>query len=128
MAYVSKEMKAARAPKIKAILKEYGLKGTLSVRNHMTLVLKVSEGKIDFIKNINETNSRGHVIKDCIDVNPYYFHEHFSGDAKEFLAKVIDALKGEDYFNKSDVMTDYFNVSHYFDVCIGTWDKPYKLI
>jgi hypothetical protein len=128
MAYVSQEMKSARAPQIKALLKQYGLKGTLSVRDHMELVLTVSEGKIDFIENFNETNTRGHVIKDSIDVNPYFLDEQFSGDAKEFLTKAFDALRGEDYFNKSDVMTDYFNVSHYFDIRIGKWNKPYKLI
>jgi hypothetical protein len=123
MAYVSQEMKAARAPQIKALLKQYGLKGTLSVKNHMELVLTITEGKIDFIKNINETNDRGH-----IDVNPYHFQNHFSGSAKDFLAKAFAALKGEDYFNKSDVMTDYFHVSHYFAIRIGKWDKPYKLV
>ncbi len=128
MAYVSQEMKAARAPKIKALLKSYGIKGTLSVRNHMVLVLTITEGKIDFIKNMNETNSRGHVVRDSIDVNPYYFHQHFSGEAKEFLGKAFDLLKGDDYFNKSDIMTDYFNTSHYFDICIGKWNKPYKLV
>lgn len=128
MAYVSQEMKAARAPKIKALLKAYGIKGTLSVRNHMVLVLTITEGKIDFIGNANENETRGRTYKDSIDVNPYYFQEHFSGDAKEFLTKVIAEMKGEDYFNKSDIMTDYFNTSHYFDICIGKWNKPYKLV
>ena len=94
----------------------------------MELVLKISEGKIDFIKNINETNDRDHIIKDSIDVNPYHFQNHFSGSARDFLAKAFAALKGEDYFNKSDVMTDYFHVSHYFSIQIGQWDKPYKLV
>jgi hypothetical protein len=29
--------------------------------------------------------------------------------------------------DKSDVMTDYFNVGWYIDINIGKWDKPYKV-
>ena len=53
MAYVSQDLKAKIAPKVKSILNKHGIKGTLAVRNHMTLVLNISKGKIDFIKNSN---------------------------------------------------------------------------
>ena len=48
MAYVSQEMKSELAPVIKTILKKYGMKGSLAVRNHSTLVLNLKSGKIDF--------------------------------------------------------------------------------
>ena len=48
MAYVSQELKAKLAPTIKAICKKYGVKATLSVRNHSSLVLTVKQGSIDF--------------------------------------------------------------------------------
>jgi hypothetical protein len=44
MAYVSKERKAELKPGIMAVLKEYGEKGTLSVQNYSTLVLKIKSG------------------------------------------------------------------------------------
>ena len=37
MAYVSQEFKKEVAPVVKEILNRYGLKGTLSVRNHMAI-------------------------------------------------------------------------------------------
>lgn len=135
MAYVSQEMKAKAAPVLKALLKKYGLKGSLSVRNHSTLVLTVSQGAIDFIGNYNSTCSRQPKYnerefipaKDHISVNTYWCHEHFSGKAAEFLGRAVQALKGQDYFDESDAMTDYFHCSHYIDINIGRWNKPYAL-
>ena len=48
MAYVSKQDKARLAPGIKAVLKKYDMKGSISVRHHSTLVVKVKSGHIDF--------------------------------------------------------------------------------
>lgn len=136
MAYVSQEMKAKAAPVIKALLKKYGLKGSLSVHHHSTLVLTVRQGEIDFIKNFNETCSRQPKYNDrpfqpaekSISVNTYWAHEHFTGKAKEFLAKAKAALEGPDFFDHSDIQTDYFHRSHYIDINIGRWDKPYALV
>lgn len=135
MAYVSQEMKAKIAPTVKALLKKYGLKGSLSVNHHSTLVLTVSSGKIDFIKNYNETvsvqpkyNDRPfQPAKDYIQVNTYWCHEHFSDKAAEFLVAAVQALKGPDYFDHSDIQTDYFHCSHYVSINIGRWNKPYTV-
>ena len=136
MAYVSQEMKAKLAPAVKALLKKYGLKGSLSIHHHSTLVLTVSSGKIDFINNFNTTCERipraEHLpfqpAEKSIQVNTYWAHEHFSGAAKDFIVAAIDALKGPDYFDHSDIQTDYFHRSHYVDINIGRWDKPYAVV
>lgn len=138
MAYMNQERKAERAPVIKSILKKYGIKGSLAVRNHSTLVLNIKSGKIDFIENYIKTDSdvmHGRKMSQeqidyvrktkSLDVNPYWFHEHFSGKAKSFLTEVFAALKGEDFFDETDAQTDYFHCSHYVDVNIGKWNKPY---
>jgi len=140
MAFMDQSRKAARAPKVKAILKKYGVKGTLSVRNHSTLVLNVKSGKINFIENYIKTDTdkphAGKMSQDQIDyirthgnldVNPYWFQEHFSGKAKSFLTEVFAALKGDDYFDETNAQIDYFHTSHYCDVNIGQWNKPYVL-
>jgi hypothetical protein len=51
MAYVSQDMKAKLAPTIKAICKKYGIKASIAVRHHSTLVLNVRQGSIKFIEN-----------------------------------------------------------------------------
>ena len=49
MAYVSKENKESKAPRLRALAKSYGLTATVAVRHSSTLQLNVSKGKIDFI-------------------------------------------------------------------------------
>ena len=135
MAYMSQDHKARLAPTIKTICKKYGIKATLSVRNHSSLVLTVKQGNIDFIGDFNRTiedrdptgNRRINPADKYIQVNPYWYQEHFTGRAKEFLSEVIPAMYGPDYFDHSDAQTDYFHCSHYIDVNIGKWNAPYAL-
>lgn len=127
MAYVSQELKAKIAPVVKEICKRYGVKASLAVRHHSSLVLNIKSGRIDFIGNFNETCDPRHLAQGSIQVNTYWYHEHFAGAAKDFLAEIIPALKGPDYFDHSDIQTDYFHCSHYIDVNVGRWNKPYEL-
>jgi hypothetical protein len=140
MAYFNQERKQERAPAIKAILKKYGVKGSLAVRNRMTFVLNIKSGSIDFIENYIQADADkpygnkmsvdqvAYIRKNkALDVNPYWYQEHFDGKAKSFLKEVLAAMYGSDYFDESDAQTDYFHCSHYIDVNIGSWDKPYIL-
>ena len=138
MAYVSQELKSKLSPKIKAICKKHGVKASIAVRHHSTLVLNVKSGKIDFIENYIKTDADkvvankmspdtiAHIRKNqSLDVNTYWAHEHYSGKAKQFLTEMISAMKGPEFFDHSDAQTDYFHCSHYIDINIGKWDKPY---
>ena len=139
MAYMSQEKKAKIAPVVKAICKKYGVKASLAVRNHSTLVLNITQGPIDFIENFIETDQKSFSGKKMaedniayirknrsLDVNPYWYKEHFSGRALKFLQEVIPAMNDGNH-DRSDAMTDYFDVGWYIDVNIGRWDKPYAL-
>lgn len=134
MAYMSQENKAKIAPAIKAILKKYNVKASLSVRNHMTLALNVKSGSIDFIGNFNKTVEaqpggfrNGTPAEGSLQVNPYWFQDHFDGVAKKFLKEVLEAMNDGNW-DKSDIQSDYFNVGWYVDVNIGKWDTPYVLV
>lgn len=129
MAYVSQELKAKIAPKIKAICKKYGVKASLAVRHHSTLVLNVKAGKVDFITDFNENNHNSPRFEPAvgsIQVNPYHYKDHFGGESYHFLKEVIPAMNDGNW-DKSDIQTDYFNVGWYIDVNIGKWNKPYTL-
>jgi len=140
MAYVSQELKAKLAPSIKAVCKKYGIKASVAVSNHSTLVLNISQGNIDFIENYIETDKAksyyNYMSEDQIsyirknqslDVNPYHYNDHFSGRALKFLQEVMSIMnKGN--WDQSDIQTDYFNVGWYVDVNIGKWNKPYALV
>lgn len=135
MAYMSQEKKAKLAPVIKAVCKKYGVKASIAVRHHSTLVLNIKQSGIDFLGNFNEVCGAKprpeHLpfqpATKCIDVNPYWFKEHFSGVALTFLKEVITAMNDGNH-DRSDIQSDYFDVGWYVDVNIGQWDKPYALV
>ena len=118
MAYVSQADKKRLAPGIKAVLKKYDMKGTIAVRNHRTLVVKLRSGRIDFSPYMHARDTH-------IDVNVYWIDSHYRGVARDFLNELLDAMKGDQYFNDDDAMTDYFSRSHYTDIEVGAWNKPY---
>ena len=116
MAYVSQEDKAKLAPEIKKVLSKYGMKGSISIRHHSTLVVTLQSGSIEF----DHSHGDGYT-----QVNVYHIDSHYEGKAKAFLTELLAAMKGPDYFNNDDAMTDYFHRSHYTDINIGKWNKPY---
>jgi hypothetical protein len=133
MAFMNQEKKALLAPAVKAILKKYGVKGSLAVSNSSSLVLNLKSGPIDFIKNYDETVSKRpgstrQLMGDSksLQVNTYWYDEQYSGVAKEFLREVITAMKVGNW-NKSQIEVDYFDVGWYVNVNVGRWNKPYVL-
>ena len=135
MAWMNQERKAGLAPAIKAALKKYGLKGSLSVNNHSTLVLTITEGQIDFIGNSNRVcgndfyqTARGFKPNDrqYDTVNEYWYHDHYDGLAKIALSEIIPLMNIGNH-DRSDIQTDYFDVGWYTNIHIGRWNKPYKL-
>jgi len=112
VAYMNQERKAKIAANLKPVLKKYGVKGTLSVRDHMVIVLTLKSGKINFGSTRDQ-------------VNTYWFHEHYEGKAKKFLTEAMRALKGADWYDNTQAEIDYFDTAYYIDINIGKWNKPY---
>jgi hypothetical protein len=112
MAWMNQEQKAKLAPVIKYVLAKYGMKGTISVDNHSTLVVTVKSGDIDF-------------GGDNIDVNVYWIDQNYTGRARQFLKELHQAMMGPDWFCDDNAQIDYFHRSHYCDIRIGNWKRPY---
>jgi hypothetical protein len=132
MAFMNQEKKAKLAPGIKAVLKKYGVKGSLAVRNYSTLVMNIKSGPIDFIGNFNEVRmdrrtNPDDLAKDYLQINPYWYQEHFTGKAHKFLSELFREMNAGNH-DRSDIMTDYFDVGWYVDVNIGNWNKPYEVM
>ena len=132
MAYMDSTKKAALAPAIKAALKKFGLKGSISVNHHSTLVVTITSGEIDFIANFVDCAKAAK--RDCgveaavrdkhIQVNPYWLDAHYCGRALEALEAIKTAMNNGNH-NRSDLQTDYFDVGWYTNINIGKWNKPY---
>ena len=141
MAYMCQTKKKAIAPQIKAVLKKYGMTGTIAVRNHSSLVVNLKKGALDLIGDANihnkeyaeRTGNQCYEVKDYLQVNPYYAEEwstckKIASFYKELLAAMHGVGSGFANHNNSDIMTDYFDVGWYVDINVGDWDKPYQVV
>ena len=117
---MSQETKKKLAPGIKKVLAQYGVKGSISVDNHSTLVVTLKSGEIDF---------KADSVKDFFyQVNTYWIDDRYVGKARCFLNRLVEAMKGDIWFDKSDAMVDYFNTAYYIEINIGRWNKDYEVI
>lgn len=139
MAWVTKANIDSKKPLIKALCKEYGVKATLSGTNDYSMKLTIASGEIDFINNYIENvqgdwraseqqkqDNIAYVNRTrYIQANPYYLEDSFSGKALEFMQKAKDIMNQGNH-DRSDIMTDYFDVGWYVDLHIGRWNKPFE--
>lgn len=133
---MNQEKKAVIKAALDAALKGTGVKFSLSVRNHSSICCTVKSAPIDLIANMNSVcrvapganrygpyqDSVGHV-----DVNPYWYKDHFSGKALELVDKIVKAMYSANYYNNTDSSIDYFDCAYYIDVDIGKWNKPFEV-
>ena len=126
MAYVSQDLKKKLSPEIKSVLAKYGMKGSIAVRHHSTLVINIKSGNLDLIGDFNKDNQKNHA-SGYLDVNVYHldFYGRNNKKINDFYNELLTAAKGDEWFDKSDIMTDYFHTAYYIDINVGKWDKPY---
>ena len=144
MAFMDQKRKALLASGIKAVLRKYGLKGSLRVGNHTSLSLTLTEGSLDFIGNgvavlhrVADTyphDTKGKWMREAaanmlksqsMDVNPYHAKDEFTGVCQKAILELIEAMNVGNY-DESDPQTDYFSVGWYIHVNVGRWNKPYR--
>lgn len=114
---MNQEMKKVIAARMKPVLKKYDVKGTLSVQNSMKIVLTIKHGAVDFVTD--SVNNLFKLQPWGYDINPYHYKAQFSGKTKEFLQEVHEALTSADYYNNTDVQSDYFDTAYYYGVKVS---------
>jgi len=139
MAYISQEDKKALAPAIKAVLKKYGVKGSIAINHHSSLVVNIKSGVLDFLGASQKYNDHraewawrhAHKVGGYLQVNTSWCEQWMEeiGETKisKFYGELIKAMKGTGWYNNSDIMTDYFDIAYYTDINIGKWNKDYVL-
>lgn len=118
MAYINQETKVKLVPAIKAVLKKYGVKGSIAIRDHAALVVTLTEGPVSF-ETANCSNWRAH------DVNHYWVHNNYTGEAVNLIVELVNAMKGNEWYDHSDAQFDHFDTAYYIRIRVGRWDKPY---
>jgi hypothetical protein len=134
MAYMNQARKAELAPGIKAVLAKYGVKGSISVDNHSTLVVTIKEGAPDFIGEANRFNreyaerrgERFHPVEGYYQANPYRGADDYADTTVgQFFRDLTAAMRGNLWYDNSDIMTDYFDTAYYLQINVGKYDRPY---
>lgn len=135
MAYMNQERKAQLAPGIKAVLKKYGVKGSISVDNYSTLVVTLRSGDLDLIEEANafnreyaeRTGQRFHPVTDYYQANPYKGEDAYADNKiGSFFRELTAAMRGNLWYDRSDIMTDYFDTAYYLHINVGRWNRPYQ--
>jgi hypothetical protein len=128
MAYMNQDKKKIIKANLDKVLKPLGIKYSLRVDNHSSINCTIKSGAVDFIGSMTKPEQfLLHTARGYVQVNPYWFNEHFTGEPRAIINQVIDALKSADYYDRSDAMVDYFDTAYYMHLNIGAWDKPYEL-
>lgn len=111
MAYINRETSA----KIRKALKEAfpEIKFSVSIENQVTLNVRLMASPY-FDDGV------------YTHINHHWMSEHFEGEQLDVLQRIERVIKevGE-WFDKSDVMTDYFHTAFYYRITLGRWDKPH---
>lgn len=125
MAYMNQEKKARIAAALKLAAPK-GWKYSLAVRHHSTIVLTISEAPVDLIDAFYKPGSRETKPLEY-GINPYHWREQLRNEElREPIRQIMDAMNLDNH-DRSDHLTDYFDVGHYVDVSFGRWDKPFKV-
>ena len=136
MAYINADEVKAIRETLKARFPEYKF-GARKSSGSLGVDVTIKSGPVDFIGNYNETvNARpggmrgGSPAEKYLQVNQFWFDEHFSGNAKEVIREVLDIIKtapARKWYDRSDAMTDYFDTAFYIHLSVGEWNKPYTV-
>ena len=137
MAYMNQERKAAIAAELKKVIPA-GWKYSLAVRNHTSLVLTISAAPVDlcaeYQRVVNAKNAGrpfDQIAKPTyFGVNPFWLENQFDGELLETFQAIKAAMYSKEvgYYDRSDIMTDYFDTAWYVDINIGRWDKPFQFL
>jgi hypothetical protein len=135
MAYMNQEKKKIIKANLDKILKPLGIKYSLRVRDNMSINCIIKSAPIDLIGNFNHVmmtsdawREMSDILKerDYVSVNPYWYQDHYTGESKELLGKVLEALRSADYYDRSDAQVDYFDCAYYYGLSLGDYKTPFK--
>lgn len=109
---------------------------TASIRNALKVAFpkckfSVSKGPGNYSVRVALMSSRidfSDILKgkDHVEINQYFLNNY--GEHKNFLNEVFNIIKfGGDnqWYDNSDIQTDYFDTAFYIHLSIGKYGKPY---
>jgi hypothetical protein len=127
---LTKEIMATIRTEMKKVAKKYGAKISVK-KQYNTIKIAILSSRIDFEKCALRDGEKNKLqwLKTA-SVNPYWYMEHWTGDALAFIDELIriafDPKFG--YYDNSKVEFDYFDVAWRVRLSIGDVDHDYQVI
>ncbi len=120
MAYMTKEKIAEIRKTLKAEFPTY--KFSVTNQNHSTACVAIMESDL-----VLDSDSKKQIEKyGYVHINEFYLDRSFEGETLTVLQKIVDIMNKGNH-DRSDSMTDYFDVGWYIDISFGKWNKPYLI-
>jgi len=116
MPYISTEQVKAMRENLKKSLPEF--KFSVRRENHSSVGVSIMSGP-DIFKDHSYT-----------DVNTFWYKDHYESEpeAVKVFSRVLEAMNEVCQERVESVDGDYGNIPNYYqNLCIGKWDKPYKV-
>ncbi len=128
MAYIKTEEVSAIRNELKKRFGHTGLKFGVKKQHHSSVHVTIKAGPIDFSDIYKDHYGSG---DHYAQVNVYHLSNY--GQHQPFFEEVLKIIKtapalaegGREWFDKSDIMTDYFHTAFYINLNVGEYDKPY---
>ncbi len=122
MAYIStEEVKVIREDLKKEFSSKDGWKFSIVRDHYSSLSVSILEAPFDLIdddKISEESKARKN----------FTIGSHGKGYKYSEIYEKIWSICNKKNFDHSDSMTDYFHLGFYFDLSVGKWDKPFKMV
>lgn len=120
MAFMSQERKAGIAAELKRVIPK-GWKYSVAVRDRSTICLTIAAAPVDLLAGLPVAFEARHR-----HMNPYHWRPQntWQPEIRDVFASIFAAMNRGNH-DRSDPMTDYFDVGWYVDVNIGRWDRPF---
>jgi len=125
MAYIrTNEVKEIR----ETLKEEFGPELKFGVKKEsggIAVKVTIKKGNIDFSDIMREGDQ-------SVAINQYHLGQY--GSHAMLFDSIVDIIKkapgkaenGREWYDESDAMTDYFNTAFYFNLEVGSWNKPYE--
>lgn len=132
MAWMNQEKKQLIAARVKAVTPK-NWRVTFKVRHHSTLECTIRRVDVDIMAAINEAYKErwerddGQGPLTHIQSLDDRTIELLPSALREPLENMYKALNSENY-DRSDIMTDYFDVGYYAYLSVGEFSKPVEVV
>lgn len=133
MAYITKEEVKNIREKLKTEFPTYKFSVTKGDSSSVYISLMVSDLNLaeDLIKGYldkeREDEELKRIEKGHLSINHHGLTNVWSGKTLEVLEKTLTIAKSQNWYDKSDSMTDCFNVAYYIEINIGKYDRPHQV-